>query len=78
MRKGRPGGNPNIKDHGFKTDREYPLTQKVSFRVDEITKEKLKAGKLPGWTKIAREAVEKALAEAEEQERKAEQDLQSA
>ena len=71
MRKGRPGGNPNIKDHGFKTDREHPLTEKVSFRVDEPTKEKLKAGKLPGWTKIAREAVEKALTEVEEQEKSA-------
>ncbi len=76
MRKGRPGGNPNLKDYGFKSDREHPLTEKVSFRVDEPTKAKLKAGKLPGWTQIAREAVEKALAEAEAKQ--AEQDLKSA
>ena len=74
MRKGRPGGNPNIKDHGFKSDREHPLTQKITLRVDEPTKVALKAGKLPGWSKIAREAIEKALAEIEEEEK----DLKSA
>ncbi len=79
MPKGRPGGNPNITDYSFTSDREYPLTKRISVRVDEPTKEKLKAGKLPGWSKIAREAVEKALAEVEEKERlAAEQDLKSA
>ena len=62
MARGRPGGNPNIADYGFKSGRKYPLTKTVNFRVDEQTKEALKAGKLPGWTKIAREAVEQALA----------------
>ena len=60
-----PNGNPNIKQYGFKTDRQYPLTQSVNIRVDEPTKEKLKAGLLPGWSRIAREAIEKALAEVE-------------
>ena len=67
MARGRPGGNANIADYGFKSDRKYPLTKTVNFRVDEQTKEALKAGKLPGWTRIAREAVEKALAEVERQ-----------
>ena len=71
MKKGRPGGNPNIKDYGFKSDREHPLTHKINIRVDEPTKIALKAGKLPGWSQIAREAIEKALAEAlrEEEEK---------
>lgn len=73
-----PNGNPNIKEYGFKTDRKYPLTKSVNIRVDEPTKEKLKAGKLPGWSKIAREAIEKALAEVEAEEKKTQQDVKSA
>ena len=78
MPKGRPGGNPDITDYSFKSNREYPLTKRVSVRVDEPTKEKLKAGKLPGWSKIAREAIEKALAEVEAEEKKIETDVKSA
>ena len=73
MAQGRPGGNPNIADYGFKSDRRYPLTKTVNFRVDEPTKEALKNGKLPGWTKIARAAVEFALAQIEEEEQQQEQ-----
>ncbi len=71
MKKGRPGGNPNIKDHGFKSSREHPLTKRVTVRIDEPTSNALKAGKLPGWSEIARQAIEKALAEAlrEEEEK---------
>ena len=56
----------------YTTEREHPLVEKVAFRVDKPTKEALKAGELPGWTIIAREAVEKALAEkrAKEEENK--------
>ena len=54
----------------YTTDREHPLVEKVSFRVDKPTKEALKAGELPGWTIIAREAVEKALAEKRAAEKK--------
>ena len=71
-----PKGNPQIKEYGFKSDREHPLTKRISVRVDEPTKKKLKAGKLPGWSRIAREAVEKALAEIEEKE--TEKDLSEA
>jgi len=79
MPRGRPGGNPNIKEHGFKTDREHPLTELVAFRVDKPTKEKIKSGKLSNWQKIAREALEKAIADLEEAEAKqAEEDLKSA
>ena len=69
MARGRPGGNPNIKEYGFKTDREYPLSKKISLRVDEPTRDAIKAGKLPNWSEIARSAIEKALAEVEEQEK---------
>ena len=69
MARGRPGGNPNIKDHGFKTDRKYPLTHQTTFRIDEPTKEALKAGKIPNWQEVCRQALEKALAEIEEEEK---------
>ena len=78
MARGRPGGNPNIKEYGFKTDREYPLSKKISLRVDEPTRDAIKAGKLPNWSEIARSAIEKALAEVEEQETETEKDLTSA
>ncbi len=68
MPRGRPGGNPNIKEHGFKTDREHPLNQSMTLRMDQPTKEAIKSGKLPNWQKIARDAISKALQEIEEQE----------
>ena len=78
MARGRPGGNPNIKEHGFKTDREHPLTEFAALRIDKPTKEAIKSGKLPNWQKIARSAIEKAIAEVEEQETETEKDLTSA
>ena len=75
MARGRPGGNPNIKDYGFKTDREHPLNQSMTLRLDEPTKKALKSGKLPNWQEIAREAIAKAL-EAKEKEEK--ENIQSA
>ncbi len=78
MARGRPGGNPDIKEYGFKTDREHPLSKKITLRVDEPTREALKAGKLPNWSEIARSAIEKALAEVEEKERQDKEDLKSA
>ncbi len=67
-KKGRPGGNPGLKKYQFTTTRKYPLTQLAAFRIDEPTKAAIKAGKLPNWQEIAREAVEKALAEVEAKE----------
>ncbi len=65
---GRPGGNPEIKKYGFKTDRKHPLTESMSIKFDRPTKEALAAGKLPNWRDIAREAVAKALEEKEKEE----------
>ncbi len=81
MPRGRPGGNPDIKEYGFKTDREHPLSKKITLRVDEPTREAIRAGKLPNWSEIARSAIEQALKEVHEQEQQleqAEQDLKSA
>ena len=67
-RKGRPGGNPDITKYSFKTDREHPLVEAMTLRMDAPTKAAIRAGKLPDWPTIAREAIAKALKEQEEQE----------
>ena len=66
MRKGRPGGNPDLKKYQFKTDREHPLTEQAAFRIDKPTKAALKAGKLPNWQEVCRQAIAKALEEKED------------
>ncbi len=61
----RPGGNPDIKQHGFKTERARPLVEKMTLRMDEEMKAALKSGVLPDWQEVARKALEKALKEAQ-------------
>lgn len=68
-RKGRPGGNPEITKYSFTTDREHPLVETMTLRLDAPTKADLKAGLLPGWQEIARSAIAKALAEAKDKEK---------
>ncbi|AFY31337.1 hypothetical protein [Calothrix sp. PCC 7507] len=38
----RKGGNPNIKDHGFTTDRDEPLSERLNIRITKTTNEQLK------------------------------------
>lgn len=61
----RPGGNPDIRNYGFKTDRERPLVAKMTLRMDEQMKAAIKSGVLPDWQEIARQALEQALKDAE-------------
>ncbi len=61
----RPGGNPDIKNYGFKTDRERPLVAKMTLRMDEEMKAAIKSGILEDWQEIARKALEQALKDAE-------------
>ena len=68
MGKGRPGGNPDLEKHQFKTERKYPLTESMTIKFDRPTKEALTSGKLPNWREIAREAIAKALEEKEREE----------
>jgi hypothetical protein len=65
MGKGRPGGNPEITKYSFTTDREYPLVESMTLKMDAPTKAALKSGRLPHWQEIARVAIAKALAEEE-------------
>jgi hypothetical protein len=58
----RKGGNPNIKDHGFTTDRDEPLKGKLTLRLPESIMERLEE---LGDEKaeFCRDAIKKALDE---------------
>ena len=58
---GRPGGNPDLKNYGFKTDRPESLTAKLSMRVAPSMLAELK--KKDNWQELVREAIAKALEE---------------
>jgi hypothetical protein len=54
-----PKGNPNIKQYGFKTDREESLTAKLSMRVAPSMLDELK--KQENWQELVREAIAEKL-----------------
>lgn len=55
MAKGRPGGNPDLVEYQFSTDREEPCTAKLTLRVPPSQYERLK--QLPNWQDKVREAI---------------------
>ncbi|MCF2148264.1 hypothetical protein IQ276_017905 [Desmonostoc muscorum LEGE 12446] len=57
-------GNPEIKNHGFKTDRDKPLTEYIHLRVTKEMKEEVKAKDDP--PEFCRRAIQKALDEEKE------------
>ena len=59
---GRPGGNPDIKNYGFKTDRPESLTAKLSMRVAPSMLAELK--KKDNWQELVREAIAEKLQSA--------------
>ncbi len=58
---GRPGGNPDIKKYGFKTERAEPLRESVNVRVPASMKKQLKEKE--NWQEFVRSAIAKALDE---------------
>jgi hypothetical protein len=58
---GRPGGNPDLKNYGFTTDRPEPLREKLQLRVSASMKEQLESRE--NWQELVRDAIEKALEE---------------
>ena len=58
---GRPGGNPDIKKYGFKTDRDEPLRERLQIRVPASMKQQLLTQE--NWQEFVREAIAKALDE---------------
>ena len=59
---GRPGGNPDLKNYGFKTDRPESLTAKLSMRVAPSMLAELK--KKDNWQELVREAIAEKLQSA--------------
>ncbi|WP_017655548.1 hypothetical protein [Fortiea contorta] len=62
----RKGGNPDIKDHGFTTDREQPLSEQLNIRITKEASDRLKQ---LGDEKaeFCRDAINKALDERDRQ-----------
>jgi len=56
-----PKGNPNIKEHGFKTDRKESLTAKLSMRITPSMLNELKSKE--NWQEFVRLTLAKALEE---------------
>lgn len=61
---GRPGGNPEIKEYGFKTTRKEPLSERIAIRVPKSMETRLK--ELPDWQEVVRKAIEEKLLQIEE------------
>lgn len=59
---GRPGGNPDIKNFGFKTEREEPLLEKLQLRISASMKEEIKSK--DNWQELVRLAIAKELSKA--------------
>lgn len=57
--RGRPGGNPNIKDYGFKQKRAWPepCSEKMTIRMPPSMKEAIKNGEIEDWQEVARQAI---------------------
>ncbi len=59
---GRPGGNPDIKKYGFKTDRDEPLRERLQIRVPASMKQQLLSQ--DNWQEFVRQAIAEKLASA--------------
>jgi hypothetical protein len=59
---GRPGGNPDIKKYGFKTERNEPLRERLQIRVPASMKQQLK--QLDDWQEFVRQAIAEKLESA--------------
>lgn len=59
---GRPGGNPDIKQYGFKSDRDEPLRSRLQLRVPDSMKQQLE--QQDNWQEFVRQAIAEKLASA--------------
>ena len=59
---GRPGGNPDIKKYGFKTDRDEPLRERLQIRVPASMKQQLLTQ--DNWQEFVRQAIAEKLQSA--------------
>ncbi|MFB2772945.1 hypothetical protein ACE1AT_27290 [Pelatocladus sp. BLCC-F211] len=54
-----PHGNPEIKKHGFKTDRDEPLTERIAIRVTKTMADKIKS--IENYPEFCRRVLQEAL-----------------
>ena len=67
MGRGRPGGNPDFgSKYAFKTEREEPLSQKITVRITETMDSQLR--QLDNYREFVRTAIAKALKEVQSAE----------
>jgi len=57
----RPGGNPDLVNHQFTTDRDEPLIAKLSMRVSPSMLEQIRCR--DNWQDFVRDAIAKSLIE---------------
>ena len=60
---GRPGGNPDIKEYGFKTNRAEPLRENLQVRVSTSMMKQIKS--IENWHEFVRVTLAKGLKERE-------------
>ncbi|MGI2906553.1 hypothetical protein [Tolypothrix sp. VBCCA 56010] len=65
----RKGGNPNIKQHGFTTNRNESLVKQLTIKITESTYKRLKVLG-DAKSEFIRQAIDKALDELDELEEK--------
>jgi hypothetical protein len=58
-RSGRPGGNPDLEQHQFSTDRAESLTEKLTIRIPPSMMAALKQRE--NWQELVRNAIAQAL-----------------
>ncbi len=63
----RPGGNPALAEHQFKTDRQEPCTAKLQVRVPPSMLDELK--EYQGWQEIVREVLAEKLVKLRKQDK---------
>jgi hypothetical protein len=56
---GRPGGNPDIKQYGFKSNRDEPLRARLQLRVPDSMKQQL--DRQDDWQEFVRQAIAEKL-----------------
>lgn len=61
--RGRPGGNPDLVEHRFSTDRDEPCTAKLTLRLPPSQYAKLK--RIDNWQEKVREVITSFLQELE-------------
>ncbi|QSJ20836.1 hypothetical protein JYQ62_17440 [Nostoc sp. UHCC 0702] len=62
-----PKGNPEIKKHGFKTDRDEPLTESLTIKVTKSMLEKLKS--IDDYRDKCRQAITRMIDELGDEEK---------